>query len=166
MAKPIPVWPAPQSPDGVTFFGNAHAIASAWKAHGVGDAFALGMLANAEAESSLDPNAIGDKSSGGAYGLHQWHNDRCAAILKATGVDIVGDVRAARGAIQTQIEAAWWELANTPGYGMKAISAAKTAYQAAYRATALFERAGAADAAERRGQMAERWSAWFQTNGL
>lgn len=43
--------------------------------------------------------------------------------------------------------------------GLKAIQAQTTAYGAAMPACALFERAGAADAAPRRGAMAERWLA-------
>lgn len=161
----IPAWPDPETPEGVTFFANAMAIVAAWRAHGVGDHFALGMLANAEAESSLDPNAKGDHVKGEptAFGIHQWHAPRLAAIKRATGADILADVLAGKGNVQTQVEAAWWELSNFPaGYGVNAISAAASPYMAAYQACALFERAGAADAAQRRGQMATRWAAWFQ----
>ena len=153
MSLPIPAWPDPNTPQGVTFFGNATTIVAAWKAHKVSNSFALGLLAQAEAESGLNPNAKGDHVKGEptAFGLHQWHGARIAAIKHATGIDI-----AALPPIASQIEAAWWELTNLPWVGMKAIVAQETAYGAAMQACALFERAGALDAATRRGQMAER----------
>lgn len=93
----------------------------------------------------------------------QSHDDRCETIPKVTGADIAGDVGAPQRTTQTPIEAPQRELANTPGYPMNAISAAKNAYHAAYVVTASFEKA---DAIERRGRTAERGSAWFRTNGL
>ena len=168
-ALPIPEWPDGKTAEGATFFANARAIANAWKAKGVGNAFALGMLAQAEAESSLDPNAMGDHVNGEptAYGLHQWHATRCATIKTGAGIDIIADAKAKRGTVESQVDCAWWELTKFPrGYGVNAISAAKTAYMAAYQACALFERAGAANAADRRGKMAERWSAYFAKNGF
>ncbi len=163
-ALPIPAWPDPSTPEGVTFFGNATAIVAAWKAYKVSNPFALSMLAQAEAESGLDPAAKGDheKLPGGAlgeptaFGLHQWHGPRIAAIKAATGIDV-----AALPPIASQIGAAWWELTSLPWVGMKAIQSQETAYGAAMQACALFERAGALDAATRRGQMAERWSVHF-----
>ena len=49
-ALPLPAWPEETTPEGLTFFGNAAAILAAWRAHGAPNAFALGMLAQAEAE--------------------------------------------------------------------------------------------------------------------
>ncbi len=162
-ALTIPVWPEAGTPEGVTFFGNARMIAAAWKAHGVSNPFALAMLTMAEAESSLNPNAMGDHVDGEAtaFGMHQWHAARLAVIKTATGIDVVADVKAGRGSIQTQVEAAWFELAKFAWAGKTAIEAQTHARLAAVQATALFERAGAVDAANRRGQMAERWAAWF-----
>lgn len=159
----IPVWPDPATPEGVKFFGFAHAIAASWKAHNVSNAFALGLLAQAEAESSLDPNAAGDHVSGEptAFGIHQWHGPRLAAIKAATGIDIIASVKAGEGDVQSQVGAAWWELNHLPWVGMKAIASQATAYGAAMQACSLFERAGALDAATRRGHMAERWAAHF-----
>lgn len=72
------------------FFGNATAIFKAWKSHGINKPFALGMLAQAEAESGPDPTAKGDHVKGEptAFGLHQWHGPGIAAIKTATGIDI------------------------------------------------------------------------------
>jgi Phage tail lysozyme len=153
-ALSIPAWPDPATAEGKTFFANALVIVDSWRNHGFSIPFALGMLANAEAESSLDPTAMGDR--GTAFGLHQWHGDRIAAIRKSTGIDI-----AALPPIETQIAAAIWELSNLPWVGMSAIKSQTTAYGAAMQACALFERAGALDATQRRGSMAERWSAHF-----
>src|SRR5271166_4038779 len=61
---PIPAWPDSATPEGKTFFANAKAILAAWRAKGVGNPFAFGMLAQGEAESSLDPNAKGDHVKG------------------------------------------------------------------------------------------------------
>ena len=60
-----------------------------------------------------------------------------------------------RGDVQTQCEAAWWELSHGPGYGLAAIKAAKDAKTAAIMATELFEKAGVRGDALRRdgGQM-------------
>ena len=160
MSASIPAWPDPASPEGKTFFANAAAILAAWKAHGVSNPFAYGMLAQAEAESSLDSNAMGDHVQGEptAFGLHQWHKPRLAAIKGATGIDILADVIADKGDIQRQISGAWWELTTQAWLGMKAIEAQATAYGATMQACALFERAGALDAAERRRRLAERWT--------
>jgi len=166
MSFPIPAWPDSATPEGATFFANARAILAAWADHGLGDPFALGMLAQAEAESSLDPNAKGDYPNHDrtraptAFGLYQWHAPRLAAIKAGTGIDVMADVLAGQGSIQTQIEAAWWELNNAPCFGMKAIESQATAYGAALQACVLFERAGALDAAQRRGRMAERWAVY------
>ena len=153
----IPDWPNPESPEAITFFGNAGAIVAAWRARGVPEAFALGMLANAEAESSLDPNARGDHVNGEptAFGLHQWHKGRVEDIRQGCGIDIEAS------SLSQQVDAAWWELQHYPYLGLREIQAQKTAYMAAYVACILFEHAGAANAADRRGMMAERWSAYF-----
>ncbi len=177
----LPAWPDETSAEGIRFFGNAHAIVAAFKAHGLGNAAALAMLTMAEAESSLDPNAMGDyvdaagkrlpwsahpTGTPGAFGLFQWHPARLNAVKAQTGVDIQAAVIAAKGDVQAQCEAAWWELTHGAGYGLKAIESAQTAYGAAVQATALFEKAGMLNAAQRRGAMAERWTVYFQKKGF
>jgi hypothetical protein len=108
-ALPLPAWPDPASPEGAAFFGAAHAILAAWKAHGVANPFAFGMLAQAEAESSLDPNARGDHVKGEptAFGLYQRHKARLAAIRGAKGIDILSAVIAGKNTIQNEVEASW-----------------------------------------------------------
>ena len=177
MSLPIPAWPDPATLEGVTFFGRAREIVSAWKAHGVSDAFALGLLANAEAESSFDPNAVGDKHTGGAYGLYQRHYDRIMAIRDGVkdargevvkpgrGFDLKALVLAGRNTLQHDVDAAWWEFNAFSFYGLRAMQVQSTPYGAAAQCCATFERAGAANAADRRGLMAERWASWFAQNG-
>jgi Phage tail lysozyme len=100
--------------------------------------------------------------------LRQWRAPRLAAIKTGTGIDILAAVRAGKGDIQSQVEAAWWELNNVLVYAKAkgAIDLQATAYGAATQACVLFEQAGAAEAAQRRGKIAERWSAHFAKNGF
>ncbi len=162
MTALLPAWPNPSTLEGKTFFANAKAILAAWKAKGVGNPFAFGMLANAEAESGLDPNATGDHVKGEptAFGLYQRHKPRLNAIKGATGIDIFAAVLAGENTAQNEVWASCWELSTMAYLGMNAIESQQTAYGAAYQACALFERAGAADAADRRGRMAESWTMW------
>jgi len=145
----IPAWPDPKSEAGEVFFANARAIFAAWKARGESNAFSLAMLTQAEADSGLNPKALGDHDT--AYGLHLWHGDRVAAIKARTGIDLK-----TFPPIADQIAAAGWEIENLKWLGGAAMRNAPTARAAAIQACASFEPAGAPDAAERRGQMAER----------
>lgn len=158
MTGDLPQWPDPGSEEGLAFFQNAVAIFRAWRRRGYSNPAAIAMLTMAEAESSLDPKALGDKVKGKptAFGLYQWHGERIAAIRQGCGVDI-----AALPPIADQIAAAAWELDHIHYLGKAAIEACGTAAGAAAQATALFERAGAADAARRRGAMAERWTVYL-----
>ncbi len=176
----IPQWPTPNSAEGARFFAAALAIVKAWKAHGVSNPFAFGMLAQAEAETSLDPNARGDwldvngkplpwsahpVGTPTSFGLHQWKRDRLDDIRKGTGIDIYADVMAGKGDCVRQVAAASWELSGPMSHAFAPIASQKTAFGAAMQACALFERAGALEAAERRGQLAERWTAhWASLN--
>jgi hypothetical protein len=169
---PIPAWPDPSSPEGLRFFDGANSCLILWIAKGVSMPFALGMIAQAEAESSFDPNAMGDypnhdhTKAPTAFGLYQLHSDRLAAIKAGTSVDIEALVRAKQCTFQHCIDAAWWEFTHMHWAGMATIAAQKTAYGAAYQACALFERAGAEGAAQRRGHMAERWTMHFAKKGF
>ena len=169
----IPEWPAATSSEGLRFFGAAETCFAAWKAKGVSTAFALGMIAQAEAESSFDPNAMGDREtirSGGkaptAYGLYQLHGDRMAAVKAGIGIDLEALARAKQCTIAQCIDAAWFEFNHMHWTGMAQIAQQKSARNAAVEACILFERASADGAAERRGQMAERWSVYFAKKGF
>jgi len=149
----LPEWPLEPDP----FFGLAGRSINKWLSFGVSMPFALAMTAQAEAESSFRVAVVGDK--GTAFGVFQFHGDRCAVILKNTGVDVTKGPP-----IEKQIEAAWWELNNVETVALKNISAAKTANDAAIAACVYYERAGASMAAQRRGAMAERWADYVQSH--
>lgn len=149
----MPEWPPATDP----FFANAARCFNKWKSLGVLNPFALGMTANAEAESSFRILIEGDYNT--AFGIYQWHSDRVAAILAGCGIDV------SKGpSIEQQVEAAWWELNNTEKLAKQKISDAATAADAGTAACVFFERAGAPMAAARRGAMAERWADEFQQN--
>jgi hypothetical protein len=57
-----------------------------WKSKGFTDAGAAAMVSMEQRESASDSTAVGDH--GTAHGLFQWHHDRAARILDATGIDI------------------------------------------------------------------------------
>ena len=75
-----------------------------WRSQGFTSAQASGLVANEKRESNFDPNATGD--NGQAKGIFQWHGDRRAAILAATGIDVSNASHA------DQLKAAAWELQN------------------------------------------------------
>lgn len=157
MPPTIELTPWPALADDPAFFALGARVFNQWKINGVSNPFALGMLAQAEAECSLNVKAIGDK--GTAFGLHQWHNDRCAAIAAGCGVDPRKDPP-----VEAQVNAAWWELAHVETAALAKIRAAETAKDAGIAAAVYYERAGAPMAAERRGAMAERWADLFQAH--
>lgn len=115
------------------------------------------MLAQGEAESSLDVKAIGDHDT--AFGLHQWHGDRCDAIKAGCGIDPRTD-----GLIENHVLAANWELHNSERAALMKIEAATTAMDAGIAACVFYERAGASMAAQRRGAMSERWAVLFSSD--
>jgi hypothetical protein len=180
MSINLPPWPDEASPEGRRFFASARALLASWKARGVGNPYALAMIAQGEAETILDPNATGDwvdadgkrlpwapayppGAKPTSFGLYQWKDDRLAAIRKGAGVDIKESVMLGQATLADAVDGAAWELAPSGPFAEagKNIAAQMTAYMAAYEAAVLFERASAADAATRRANMAERWAAWF-----
>jgi hypothetical protein len=173
----LPLWPDATSPEGKTFFANAEALYAGWRALGYANPFAIGFgVTQPEAETSLDPNAKGDyldargnrlpwsahpTGTPSSFGLFQRKKVRCDAIKAETGVDIYADVMADKNTIENEIKATEWELHKFPSLGLNVIQAQHSASMAAYQACVLFERAGAAGAAEMRGRMATRWTAHF-----
>jgi hypothetical protein len=119
------------------------------------------MLAQADAESSLDPDAIGDRDE--AFGLHQLHMDRIKLIRDGNkrwpgrGIDI-----SKSPAIPLQHDAVFWELQHSEQHALKEILAATTAGDAGAAASRFYERPGAMGQAEKRGQLARKWDAYFQ----
>jgi N-acetylmuramoyl-L-alanine amidase/Phage tail lysozyme len=151
----LPIWPPP----GDIFFVRAAQVYNAWRDFGVSIPFAIGMLTQAEFESAFYPSALGD--GGTAFNLYQWHGDRADAILKGTGIDVRTET-----SIKRIVAAAWWEMTNVPAYikAKAVISGATRASDSSSIACRMYEGAGAADAAERRGMGGERWSVWIAQN--
>jgi hypothetical protein len=150
----LPVWP----PAANYFFNRAAQTYNAWIALGVSGNFAIAMVTQAEFESAFKWNAVGDKDQ--AFNFYQNHwNPRGMAILAATGIDLRKEQ-----SIKRIVAAAWWELNNTEKKARDAIATATSAHNAAVAACVLFEGAGAANAAERRGLGAQRWETWIAAN--
>lgn len=101
--------PAPSAPAlGGGKQGNAKKSFDFWLAQGYTREQAAGLVANEQRESGFNGGAVGD--NGQAKGIFQWHPDRRARILAATGVDIDN------AGHEDQLRAAAWEL-NSTGLG-------------------------------------------------
>jgi hypothetical protein len=86
-----------------------------FKSQGWSDVHAAAIMANAQGESSFNPNASNDVG-GGHKGLFQWGKSRRQQILAGTGIDVWN------ATAQKQFEAAQWELTHTEkasGEGLK-----------------------------------------------
>lgn len=162
---PIPAWPDAGAKDGALFFVAARELRDGFVKLGYSPIMAYGLIAQAEAESSLDPNALGDHEGPNkipsAFGLFQRHAQRCAAIRQALGFDIVSLVIAGKNTIANEIKATDWELKTFPYLGLAALMAATSSSEAGQIGCTQFERAGAAGAASKRGRMATRWENFF-----
>ena len=147
--------------DEAHYFANARAIYAWWRARGMSHVFACAMLAQADAESSLDPDAIGDHLE--AFGLHQLHMDRIELIRDGDkqwpgcAIDI-----SKLPAIPLQLDAVFWELQHSEQHALTEILAATTVGDAGAAASRFYERPGANGQAEKRGQLARKWDAYFQ----
>jgi len=193
MTVDLPAWPDPSSADGKIFFDRAMTVFSWWRTLAQSrryphpNAFAIGLTVQAEAESSFDPNALGDyvdeagrklpwrpKPIGTptSFGMHQRKRARTDAIRDGfgdkhgLGFDIAALALAKQNTVDKDLAASLWELDTFPAYGLAAISDQPTAHAAAAQACALFERAGATSAVSRRARMANRWTPWFAGKGF
>jgi hypothetical protein len=138
-----------------TYYAAAKIIYDFWIGEGFSDAFACGMLAQADAESSLNPLAVGD--GGKAFGLFQLHRDRCEAIEAGCKIDLT-----LLPSVAVQCRAALWELRHTEKHALAHIQAATTAYDAAVAACHYYERPGAPGQDAKRGVKAANWHTYFQ----
>jgi hypothetical protein len=136
------------------YYPNARTIYKFWLAAGFTLAQAAGLLAQADAESSLDIKAVGDH--GEAFGLNQWHGARVDAIRNGCGVDLE-----ALPPLADQLNAALWELQHTEKHALSAIKAARTAYDAGYAGCRFWERPGSTAQYAKRGDRAEWWATYF-----
>jgi hypothetical protein len=83
----------------------------------------------------------------------QWHADRRAAILKATGINVAS----AETSHHQMLEAADWELHHTEKAAGDKIRATRSAAEAGFAGSLYYERPrGAESEARRRGGIAER----------
>jgi hypothetical protein len=125
-----------------------------WIANGFTPAQACGLLAQADAESALDPKAVGDH--GQAFGLDQWHQARIDAIRNGCGVDL-----RALPTLEDQLNAALWELQHTEKMAAAKIRAATTAFDAGHDAARFWERPASTAQYAKRGSASEKWAVYF-----
>jgi hypothetical protein len=145
------------------YYTNAVAIYDFWvQTAKLTPAQACGMLAQADAESSLNPTAYGDKdlktNEYTAWGLYQIHTDRAEIIERATGVDLT-----TLPDVMDQHRAVWWELQNVKleENALEKVRACTTAVEAGAAACKYYERAGAPGQAAKRAARAEEWYEWL-----
>ncbi|WP_353191415.1 phage tail tip lysozyme [Pandoraea pnomenusa] len=93
---------------------------------------AIGMVANASRESSLDDRSVGD--NGRAVGLYQWHPDRQQLYEKKFGRPL------SQARPEEQMGFSLWELQNNEAVAGRALLSAKTSAEAAARISSLYER--------------------------
>ena len=140
---------------------NAKTVYGFWRGVGLSHAVACGFVANADAESSIDPTLIGD--NGKAFGLHQWHMDRVALIrdggqgYKGCGIDV-----ATQTDLPSQLRAALWELTHSEHHALGLIKATTTAYDAGATICRAFERSGLSAQPDKRGKAAQTWDTYFR----
>ena len=116
---------------------------------------AAGIVANLNRESTMNPNAQGDKDAKTgqykAYGIAQWHPDRQANFQKWAGKDIHDSTLA------EQLAFVNYELRTTENRAGKALEGSSNADDAGRIISRLYERPGATDAeAALRGTEATR----------
>lgn len=139
------------------YYSKAEKVYQFWLGAGLTPAQACGLLAQADAESSLNEQAIGDHSQ--AFGLDQWHESRVDAIRNGCGVDL-----SKLPPLVEQLKAALWELQHTERQAFLQIKAAQTAYDAGYTACRFWERPARVAQYAKRGALAEKWAAYFKVH--
>jgi len=98
---------------------------------------ALGIVANLNAESGMNPNATGD--GGHAYGIAQWHDDRQAMFKAVIGRDIHGS------SFAQQLAFVNWELHHSEAAAGRALLGAANAFQAGAITSLAYERPAGGD---------------------
>lgn len=124
---------------------NAQAAVAFWVSQGYTREQAAGIAANEQRESGGSASARGD--GGSAVGLYQWHPDRAAKILAATGIDVT------TADADSQRRAAAWELQNS-GLGDRLKNTSGADASAALFSKGFERPANGAEEAILRGQMA------------
>jgi hypothetical protein len=111
---------------------------------------AAGVVANVEAESGFNPKGRGD--GGLAHGLFQMHPDRCEAIERGTGINML-----AMPDVEEQCKGALWEMHNPEAHAYRIMMTATTAYQAGYDMCRYYERPFSEEEWDKRGDRATYW---------
>ena len=142
--------------DSVTYYANAAVVFKFFTDRGLTLEQACGVLAQADAESTLRPAVVGDH--GEAHGLFQLHEERTAAIKRGCGIDV------AIANVAQQCAAVWWELQHSEHRAYRALLAAITADEAGQVMCRLYERPASALQPAKRGQCAEKWKVYFLKN--
>ncbi len=128
----LPAWPDPASAEGALFFPRAKKFKALYSSTGYANPFAFGMMTMAEAESSFNPNALGDyvdaegkrlPQSGHPYGTptsfgaHQRkmarvieirdgrRDDKSRVIIPGLGFDISANARMGKNTIENEVRA-------------------------------------------------------------
>jgi hypothetical protein len=125
-----------------------------WLSKGLPRHQACGLVAQEQAESGYNPKAVGDNHH--AFGLFQEHSDRCDAIKRHTGIDILQ-----LPPHEDQLKAAWWELNNTERHALDMIRKSGSAYEAGSNAARYWERPASHNDWDKRGKIAEALLADF-----
>lgn len=155
---PLSAWPAFNTAHPHPYFVSAAKLFNAARRMGYPIPAAIGMfVTQPDMEAAFKPRVVGDH--GEAFNICQWHEPRISNILKGCNIDVTTETDLNRLAMAMD-----WELRNTHRRAREAILAAENAADAARAACTYYEGAGAADAAERRANEAERWSAFIGRN--
>jgi len=136
--------------------GNTTTAVKFFESRGWSHAQALGIAANLQTESKVDPTAVGD--NGQAYGIAQWHKDRQGAFQKWAG-NWIGN-----STLEQQLGFVDYELRNGGPQERQAgaaLSNTTTAAQAADVVSRLYERPKDAE-----GQAAARAQFATQLSGI
>lgn len=136
------------------FYQTAATIYKFFVAKGLTPDQACGIVAQADAESSENPKAVGDKDH--AFGLFQLHVDRITLIKAGTGIDIH-----ALPSVEDQCAGVWYELNHSEKRALTQIKAQKTAYDAGFVACRFYERPGSIAQWAKRGGAAQKWAEYF-----
>lgn len=119
-----------------SFSGNTRALTAQLVAFaqskGLSHVAAAGLIANAFAESGLDPRAVGD--NGKAHGLFQLHADRQATFRRLFGKSVLN------ASPYEQTAFAIWELSNTEKAAGDRLRGARSAREAGGIVSQYFER--------------------------
>jgi len=149
----IPLPAKPEFSETSAYWLAARDVYVSCRQHGAENPFAIGIMANLDAESAFKTNVIGD--DGTAFNEAQWHSDRVARILENTGIDLK-----AERSIPRVIYGLFWEMTHVPAYenAYNQMMTETSAENAAEIFCRYVEGAGAADAQQRRALNAAFWT--------